>query len=224
MPAVRGLDPAQEGVTPVFRDMGQCGPGGSGNIEHERRRKSQAVAGPARRGTEHDGEEEPLPEPAVCVHRRAWSSGGHGRTDVEDGQFRNSPPAVRVARAHPLTGRADMKRTIFGALAAGLLILPAAPAAAQVYITPAVGVFIPASDLEDLEGQAEQTRFDRSGTLGLGLNLEFGWLRGSIAYATGANISEEGVDGEVGDGSVLAAAADLVVRPLPRILVQPYLL
>ena len=119
-----------------------------------------------------------------------------------------------------------MKRLLFAAAAAGLPALAAAPAAAQIYITPAAGVFIPASDLEDLEGQAEQTRLDRSGTLGLGLNIELGWLRGSIAYATGATISEEGVDGdeEIGDGSVLAAAADLIVRPLPRLLVQPYLL
>lgn len=116
--------------------------------------------------------------------------------------------------------------TVVTALAAGLIGIPAAPAAAQIYITPALGVFIPASDLEDLEGQADQTRLDRSGTLGLGLNIELGWLRGSIAYATGATISDEGVTGEedIGDGSVLAAAADIVIRPLPRLLVQPYLL
>jgi hypothetical protein len=118
-----------------------------------------------------------------------------------------------------------MRRTLFTAFAGAWLALPAAPASAQFYITPAVGVFIPATDLEDLEGQAEQTRFDRSGTLGLGLNVELGWLRGSVAYATGATISDEGVSGgDVGDGSVLAVAADLIVRPLPRVLVQPYLL
>lgn len=119
-----------------------------------------------------------------------------------------------------------MKRAMSGAVIAGLLALTAAPAAAQIYITPAAGVFIPASDLEDLEGQAEATRLSRSGTLGLGLNLELGWLRGSVAYATGATISEEGVtdDDDIGDGSVLAVAADLIVRPLPRLLVQPYLL
>jgi opacity protein-like surface antigen len=118
-----------------------------------------------------------------------------------------------------------MRRTLLAAIA-GALLTPAAPAAAQIYITPAVGVFIPASDLRDLEGQAEQTRFDRSGTLGLGFNIELGWLRGSLAYATGATISDEGVSGgeEIGDGSVLAVAADLVLRPLPRLLVQPYLL
>jgi opacity protein-like surface antigen len=120
-----------------------------------------------------------------------------------------------------------MRRSLFAAvMAGGMLALPAAPAAAQIYITPAVGVFIPASDLEDLEGQADQTRFDRSGTLGLGLNIELGWLRGSLAYATGATISDEGLsaEDEIGDGSVLAVAADVVVRPLPRLLVQPYLL
>jgi hypothetical protein len=109
---------------------------------------------------------------------------------------------------------------------AGLLALPAAQASGQIYITPAAGVFIPASDLEDLEGQAEATRLSRSGTLGLGVNLELGWLRGSVAYATGATISDEGVTGDddIGDGSVLAVAADLILRPLPRLLVQPYLL
>lgn len=119
-----------------------------------------------------------------------------------------------------------MKQAMFRAVIAGLLVLSAAPAAAQIYITPAAGVFIPASDLQDLEGQAEATRLSRSGTLGLGVNLELGWLRGSLAYATGATISEEGVTGEddIGDGSVLAVAADLIVRPLPRLLVQPYLL
>lgn len=120
-----------------------------------------------------------------------------------------------------------MKRVLFGTtVVAALIGVPAGHAAAQIYITPAAGVFIPASDLEDLQGQAEQTAFERSGTLGLGLNVEFGWLRGSIAYASGATISEEGVDGEdeIGDGSVLAAAADIIVRPLPRVLVQPYLL
>lgn len=119
-----------------------------------------------------------------------------------------------------------MKRVLFAAVTGSLLSLSAGPAAAQVYITPAVGVYIPASDLDDLQDQAEQTRLDRSGTLGLGLNIELGWLRGSVAYATGASISEEGVDGgdEIGDGSVLSVAADLVVRPLPRLLVQPYLL
>jgi hypothetical protein len=112
------------------------------------------------------------------------------------------------------------------ATAAAVGLGSAEKARAQIYITPAAGAFIPASDLRDLKDQAEQTRLERSGTLGLGLNVELGWLRGSLAYATGATISERGVSGtdEVGDGSVLAVAADVLVRPLPRLLVQPYLL
>jgi opacity protein-like surface antigen len=120
-----------------------------------------------------------------------------------------------------------MRRILFGVAVAAVLGLAGAEAAsAQIHITPSIGAFIPASDLEDLKDQAEATRFDRAGTLGLGLNIEMGWLRGSIAYATGASFSEDGVTGEdeIGDGSVLAVAADLVVRPLPRLLVQPYLL
>ena len=117
-----------------------------------------------------------------------------------------------------------MKRTLW--VAALAVALGTQSAAAQIYVTPALGAYIPASDLQDLQNQAEQTRLEREGTLGLGLNLDMGWLRGSVAYATGATISEEGVqnENEIGDGSVLTVAADLVVRPLPRLLVQPYLL
>jgi hypothetical protein len=117
-----------------------------------------------------------------------------------------------------------MKRSMLFGVA--VLALSAQAASAQLSITPSIGAFIPASDLKDLRSSAEEARLNREGTLGLGLNVEFGSLRGSIAYATGATITEEGVenDEEIGEGSVLAVAADFVVRPLPRIIVQPYLL
>src|SRR5688572_414732 len=117
-----------------------------------------------------------------------------------------------------------MRRSTLLALAA--LALGAQAASAQIQITPSIGAYIPASDLKDLRSQAEEARLEREGTLGLGLNIQFGSLRGSIAYATGAKITDEGVDNEdeIGEGSVLAVAADYVVRPLPRIVVQPYLL
>lgn len=119
-----------------------------------------------------------------------------------------------------------MRRAWIGYLVAAGLLLPSAPAAAQIYITPAAGAFIPASNLDNLQEQAEQSRLKRSATLGLGLNLEMGWLRGSIAYATGATITDRSIEsrGDIGDGSVLALAGDVVIRPLPRMLVQPYLL
>lgn len=119
-----------------------------------------------------------------------------------------------------------MKLLKYGMTVIALAALNATSVEAQIHITPSLGAYIPASDLKDLRSQADQTRLNREGTLGLGLNLEMGFLRGSIAYASGAKITDEGVEnrGELGDGSVLAVAADLVLRPLPRLLVQPYLL
>ena len=119
-----------------------------------------------------------------------------------------------------------MTHRLSGFAALWLLLFTAAAGAAQIHITPALGAYIPASDLKDLRNQAEQTKLDREGSLGLGLNIEMGWLRGSIAYASGGTITDEGVQDreDIGDGSVLAAAADIVLRPLPRLLVQPYLL
>jgi len=121
-----------------------------------------------------------------------------------------------------------MKRMAAGA-GLGLLLVAglAVDAAAQVSITPQVGVYIPASDFYNLRDEAEElVEVEKEGTLGLGLAVEFGFLRGSLLYATGAQLNERGVSGRenIGDGSVLAAAADLVLRPLPRFLVQPYLL
>ncbi|MEX1184138.1 MAG: outer membrane beta-barrel protein [Gemmatimonadota bacterium] len=111
-------------------------------------------------------------------------------------------------------------------IAVALLAAPTGAHAQGIHVTPAIGVFIPASDLQGVQAGAEDLRGSREGTLGLGLNIEAGWLRGSLAYASGASVSLEdgGTEGEVGDGSVLAVAADIVVRPLPRLLVQPYLL
>jgi hypothetical protein len=114
---------------------------------------------------------------------------------------------------------------LMAALAVGIMAGSALGAAAQViHVTPAAGVFVPASDLQGVRSGAEQVRIEREGTLGLGINVELGWLRGSIAYASGATVSESGAEGRTGDGSVLAAAADLIVRPLPRLFVQPYVL
>jgi hypothetical protein len=120
-----------------------------------------------------------------------------------------------------------MKRKMFATVAA-MTAFAGMPAdvAAQLHVTPAIGAYIPASNLRDLRDQTQQRRLEREGTFGLGLNLDAGWLRGSLAYASGATISESGVENRdaLGDGTVLAIAADIVYRPLPRVLVQPYLL
>src|SRR5512141_1673349 len=120
-----------------------------------------------------------------------------------------------------------MKAVMGGLLGAVALALSAGGIAAQkVAVTPQIGVYIPASSFYELRDQARTVRVEKQGTLGLGLAVEAGWLRGSFAYATGATLNEHGVSNrqDIGKGSVLAATADLVVRPLPRFLVQPYLL
>jgi hypothetical protein len=93
---------------------------------------------------------------------------------------------------------------------------------AQVSITPLVGGYVPASDVNQVGGSASNIAKTRDGTLSLGGNVEFGMLRGSVAYATGTTIKNASKQ-DIGKGSVLATTADLVIRPLPRILVQPYI-
>lgn len=108
-----------------------------------------------------------------------------------------------------------------------LALAVAAPASAQgrLSVTPLIGGYIPGDDIYDVADAAERVSIEKEATLAFGLNVEFGMLRGSLAYATGAAISEEGQSGDIGEGSVLAATADVVLRPIPRmIIVQPYLL
>lgn len=104
-----------------------------------------------------------------------------------------------------------------------LLSALAVPLCAQISISPMVGGYVPASDVNQVQGSATNIAKTRDGTLSLGANVEFSMLRGSLAYASGTTIKNASKQ-DIGKGSVLAAAADLVIRPLPRILVQPYLL
>lgn len=118
-----------------------------------------------------------------------------------------------------------MKKILLMTVAAAALL--ALPATSQAQITPQIGVYLPGDDFESLREGAEEVRIEKEGTLALGLNVEFGSLRGSVAYASAAKLTQDGVSGrdQVGDGKVLAAALDYVFRPLPRlIVVQPYLL
>ena len=119
------------------------------------------------------------------------------------------------------------RNALLGLTTAAVLALgmPAMTAAQGVTVTPLIGVYAPGGSFHDLQDQAGQLK--RGSTLGLGFNIELGMLRGSFAYATGATISRDGVGGRsnIGDGSVLVGTADLLLRPLPRILIaRPYLL
>ncbi|MEP6491881.1 MAG: hypothetical protein ABJF01_04345 [bacterium] len=99
----------------------------------------------------------------------------------------------------------------------------ASPLRAQISITPMVGGYIPASDIHQVSGNAQSIAKTREGTLSLGANVDFGILRVTGAYASGTTIKNASKQ-DIGKGSVGALAADLVIRPLPRILVQPYLI
>lgn len=85
-----------------------------------------------------------------------------------------------------------------------------------------IGGYVPASNVNQVSGNAQDIAKTRDGTLSLGANVELGMLRGSLMYASGTTIKNADKQ-ELGKGSVLGAAADLVIRPLPRVLVQPYL-
>lgn len=107
----------------------------------------------------------------------------------------------------------------FVALGAAIVV----PVHAQVSLTPMVGGYVPVSNLNQVGTSAQAVAKTRDGTLSLGLNLDLGPLRGSVAYASGTTIKDANRQ-DIGKGNVLATAADLVIRPIPRILVQPYLL
>ena len=120
-----------------------------------------------------------------------------------------------------------MKRYMF-ALAAAALLVPTVSRAQGISVTPTAGVYIPASDLYQLRDDAEQIfTVDKEGTFALGANIELGMFRGTLAYASGAQLNQRGVSNNdaIGEGKVLAVAGDVVLRPIPRlIIVQPYLL
>jgi hypothetical protein len=118
-----------------------------------------------------------------------------------------------------------MRRTTL--FVAAVAVLAAAPRIASAQgITPQIGVYVPGNDLDSLKAGATQVRVNKEGSLALGLNLDFGGLRASLAYASAAKLNQQGISGQsqVGEGKLLAIAGDLVLRPLPRIVVQPYLL
>lgn len=117
-----------------------------------------------------------------------------------------------------------MRKLIVSAALA--LALPTAAHAQGIAVLG--GAYIPASSFADLKGEAETVRMEREGAFALGLNLELGSLRGTLRYATEATLDEEGVEGGssgIESGTLLAASADFVLRPLPRVVgLQPYVL
>lgn len=113
-------------------------------------------------------------------------------------------------------------------IAAFLTLAGASGASAQgVHLTVNGGAYRQASDFVTLKSGAEEIDLDAGTTFSLGANLELGPLRATAAYVSGATLTRHGVSGKdkIGEGTLLAAAADIVLRPIPRLLgLQPYLL
>lgn len=106
-----------------------------------------------------------------------------------------------------------------------------APALAQlVELVPRIGIHEPATDLADVPGEFGGGTAELESGLALGLALEIAppasslGFRVGLDYATGAGISVDGIEQDF-EVDLLALAADVVFRPLPKIvLIQPYVM
>ena len=121
------------------------------------------------------------------------------------------------------------KFLVSGLVLAALAVAPQTSHAQGISITPQIGVYVPANSLDSLRSAGQTVRVKREGDLALGFNVDLGFLRGSLAYASNAKLNQQtspaSAEQQVGSGKLLAVAADLVLRPIPRIIVvQPYLL
>src|SRR5579884_3706892 len=108
------------------------------------------------------------------------------------------------------------------AAAAAALVVAGSVAHAQS-ISAMVGGYVPGNSVSQVTSGAQNVAESRQGTLSLGADIDFGLLRGSFAYASGTTIQNANRQ-NIGKGNLFGAAADLDIRPIPRLLVQPYLL
>lgn len=115
--------------------------------------------------------------------------------------------------------------------AALLLAVSSGGAAAQgLTISPLLGAYTQANSVDQLRGNVKTMSIQRESALALGANLEVGFFRASLNYVSGATVKQSGNDfpditGSVGKGRILMGAADVVIRPIPRLVVlQPYAL
>jgi hypothetical protein len=115
-------------------------------------------------------------------------------------------------------------RTLIPVVVAACMALGGCASSGGSAVSLGAGAAFPGRSIHEVSDAVGRGDLRRENSLGLGLNAEFGLFRATLAYATGATISERGVGNgrEVADGTVLALAGDVVLRPLPRVLVQPY--
>lgn len=127
-------------------------------------------------------------------------------------------------------------RSIVTAVLTGATVLAfgAAPAAAQApgvdfKLNPRIGIYVPLTDLGEVS-EGTSVAMDNSLAVGLGAELQLAALpfgiRANLDYATSSQVNFQTgeLESEEGETTLLAVAADLVFRPLPRVVVlQPYL-
>ena len=132
-----------------------------------------------------------------------------------------------------------MKTRWYALAAACALTLQPTAAYAQVpgidlQLVPKIGFYAPVSDLAEAAAVGSDIREDREGSLAVGLGVELALpfspvdVRVGFDYVTNSEITfDEGVgttESQV-EQQMLALTGDLVLRPIPRLLVlQPYLL
>ena len=126
-------------------------------------------------------------------------------------------------------------------LAPTIALLFAGPGAAQVpgiglELVPKVGFYTPAADLATAAGALGEIVDDRGGSLAVGVALDFSAPLAPVSFRVGfdyvtsseftyADTTGAGGLEATGEQTMLALAGDVVLRPLPRLLVvQPYLL
>lgn len=111
---------------------------------------------------------------------------------------------------------------------AALMIVAAAPATAQMRLSPWIGLYAPTSDL----GSVQAVEFGKkSSTLAYGADLDFG-ARGLIGLRVGGGFASDSevdfddqtcVSCEI-RATVLTATGAVVLRPLPLPGIRPYVL
>lgn len=125
-----------------------------------------------------------------------------------------------------------MRSTSFVTAAVAAALLAPAAGAAQIALVPKIGFYTPATDLVDAAQAGGAIVDDRGGSLAVGLALDLSLpvspvdLRVGFDYVTNSEFKVgDGTSESTVDQQMLALTGDLVLRPLPRLIVlQPYVL
>jgi len=117
----------------------------------------------------------------------------------------------------------------FALVAAGFVSgMTPSVAEAQIRLKPSLGMYVPVSELGQVEGVAGGVELGKAeSTLAYGVALELGSFRANLGYASAADIPISGVGCETcaARSTMLVGTLALALRPIPEIWVfQPYFL